>query len=80
MGHVIRFGRCIETLVGAIEFALEAQASRLDIVYFSEFWAMQEGCPPGSSVFLAPDWPQINPDRDEADDMPVRGRSRWRRA
>ncbi|MCJ8141047.1 ATP-binding protein [Falsirhodobacter halotolerans] len=77
-GARYRFGRCIETLVGAIEFALEAQASRLDIVYFAEFWAMQEGCPPGSNVFLAPDWPQINPDRDEADDMPVRGRSRRR--
>lgn len=75
-----RFGRCIETLVGAIEFALEAGASRLDIAHFAEFWAMQEGCPLGGNVFLAPDWPQINPDRDEADASPARTRSRRRRA
>ena len=65
-GARYRFGRCIETLVGAIEFAMGAQASRLDIPHFAEFWAVQEGCP------------QIDPDRDEADAPPDRARA-WRR-
>ena len=79
-GARYRFGRCIETLIGAIEFAMEAQASRLDIAHFAEFWAMQEGCPLGGNVFLAPDWPQIDPDRNETNDPPVRARTRRRRA
>ncbi|UFM64676.1 TniB family NTP-binding protein [Paracoccus sp. MA] len=74
-----RFGRCVETILGAIEFALEGDASRLDIGHFAEFWGLQEGCPLGGNVFLAPDWPQIDPDQDEADDRPVSVRARRRR-
>lgn len=80
MARVIALAAASRTLVGAIEFALEAGASRLDIAHFAEFWAMQEGCPPGGNVFLAPDWPQIDPDRNEADDPPARARARRRRA
>lgn len=73
-----RFGRCVETLIGAIERALDGEASRLDIDHFAEFWAMQEGCALGSNVFLAPDWPQIDPDRGEMLDLPAAGRKRRR--
>lgn len=42
-GFVRREGMKRSLSEASIEFALEAQASRLDIVYFAEFWAMQEG-------------------------------------
>lgn len=78
-GARYRFGRCVETIIGAIEFALEGGAPQLDIGHFAEFWAMQEGCPLGGNVFLARDWPQINPDRDEEDDFALPARARRRR-
>lgn len=40
---------------------------------------MQEGCPLGGNVFLAPDWPQIDPDRSEEDAFPLPERARRRR-
>lgn len=78
-GARYRFGRCVETIIGAIEFALEGDAGRLDIGHFAEFWGMQEGCALGGNVFLAPDWSQIDPDRDDEDDRPVPARARRRR-
>ena len=39
-----RFGRYIETVIGAIEYALNERAPRLDMNHFAWFWGMQEGC------------------------------------
>lgn len=73
-----RFGRCVETVIGAIEFALESKADCLDIGHFAEFWGLQEGCPLGGNIFLAPDWSRIDPDAE--DDTLVIPRRRRRRA
>ena len=78
-GARYRFGRCVETIIGAIELALEGGAPRLDIGHFAEFWGQQEGCPLGGNVFLARDWPQIDPDRDEEGDRPLPMRARRRK-
>lgn len=78
-GARYRFGRGVETIIGAIERALEGNASQLDIDHFAEFWAMQEGCDLGGNVFLAPHWRQIDPDLDEGNNLPVTTRVRRRK-
>lgn len=55
-----RFGRCIETIIQALELALTEGASQLDTQHFAEAWAMQEGCAPGCNVFLNPRWSEIS--------------------
>ena len=57
-----RFGRCIEGALGAIEVALRAGASTLEIDHFARAFAMQEGCPPEHNVYFARHWSQIDPD------------------
>lgn len=74
-----RFGRCVETIIGSIERALDGGVSRLDIGHFAESWALQEGCVPGGNVFTAPDWANIAPDRVEDEDVVRTTRSRKRR-
>lgn len=74
-----RLGRCIETIIGAIEQALEADACRLDLDHFAWFWAMQEGCALGENIFTAPDWRQIDPDRGDDDEIVERPRRQARR-
>jgi len=73
-----RFGRCVDTIIGAIEQALEGNASSLDIGHFAEFWGIQEGCFLDQNVFTAVDWQSVDPDRDEQHEMP-RARRRRRR-
>lgn len=58
-GSRYRFGRCIETLLAAIEIALNSCADTLDSNHFARAWAMQEGCEMGSNVFLVEDWASI---------------------
>ena len=74
-----RFGRCVETIIGAIECALQGGADRLAIDHFAEFWALQEGRPLGGNVFLVPDWLQIDPDSGKEDDLPIATRARRQR-
>lgn len=71
-----RFGRCIEIIIGAIELALLSGAPRLDIGHFAEFWALQEGCSLGENVFLAENWSQIDPDREDEFSASPRARNR----
>lgn len=73
-----RFGRCIETIVGAIEQALEEEQDQLDIDHFAQTWGMQEGCVLGANVFLAPEWWTINPDGTEPEVQRTRRRQRRR--
>ena len=74
-GSRYRFGRSIETLLNAIEAALDGGADWLANDHFAQVWAMQEGSGPGGNVFLSDDWAEIDPDR--IDEQPVtRKRSR----
>lgn len=58
-GSRYRFGRAIETIVNAIECAIFDGEAFLTVDHFAEAWAIQEGCDPGSNIFLAPDWMSI---------------------
>lgn len=76
-GSRYRFGRSIETLLNAIETALDTGADWLGNDHFARAWAMQEGCAPGGNVFLVDDWAEISPDIDD-DERPVLRRA-WRK-
>lgn len=54
-----RFGRAVETIINAIERALEDGDTTLTIAHFADAWAMQEGCDAASNVFDAVDWQAI---------------------
>ena len=54
-----RFGRCIETIIHAIEVALRSGSMQLDRQHFAEAWGMQEGCAYGRNVFLSDRWSLI---------------------
>lgn len=54
-----RFGRAVETIINAIERALEDGETTLTIAHFADAWAMQEGCDAASNVFDAVDWQAI---------------------
>ncbi|WP_158644596.1 TniB family NTP-binding protein [Paracoccus jeotgali] len=75
-----RFGRCVETIIGAIEFALAGNAARLDISHFAEFWGMQEGYSFESNIFLAPHWADLDPNEDPDAPIPVTKRKKRKRA
>lgn len=57
-----RFGRCIETIISAIEEALMTGARQLEINHFAAVWEMQEGCGMDKNVFWAPDYRALYPD------------------
>lgn len=54
-----RFGRAIETVINAIERALEDGDKTLNVAHFADAWAMQEGCNAASNVFDAVEWELI---------------------
>lgn len=57
-----RFGRAIQTIINAIERALEDGDNSLNVTHFADAWAMQEGCDAASNVFEAADWESIELD------------------
>ena len=59
-----RFGRAIETIINAIESALEEGAQVLTWEHFATAWGMQEGCDWEQNVFAATDWAAIELDTD----------------
>ncbi|MDE0983880.1 MAG: TniB family NTP-binding protein [Yoonia sp.] len=69
------FGRCVETILNAIEVALNAGSSQLTLDHFAMTWAHQEGCSADANVFLADAWWAIQPDTEE----PVTKTSRRKR-
>lgn len=73
-----KFGRCVETIVGAIEQALLDEDGELYIDHFAQTWAMQEGCVLGANVFLAPEWWAIHPDGSEPEYLPAQRRQKRR--
>lgn len=57
-----RLGRCFESIINAIELALEAGHGALDTQHFAEAFAQQEACEPARNVFLSPRWSRIDLD------------------
>lgn len=64
-----RFGRVIETIIGAVEVAMQEGADTLDSGHFAEYWAMKEGCGAEGNVFVEPEWRRIDPDNPELDPL-----------
>ena len=71
-----RFGRCIETIIHAIEVALRSGSSQLDRQHFAEAWGMQEGCDYVRNVFLSERWSQIDLHETKAAETEPRQRRR----
>ena len=59
-----RFGRAIETIVNAIESAMEEGSPVLTRQHFATAWGMQEGCEWEENVFVADSWAAIDLDAD----------------
>lgn len=55
-----RFGRCIESMIQAIEEALRNGDRHLDMQHFAEVFMLTEGCTPERNVFLHHAWRQID--------------------
>jgi len=62
-----RFGRVIETIIGAIEAAMKEGADTLDSGHFADYWAMKEGCGAEGNIFVEVDWRGIDPDNPDQD-------------
>lgn len=52
-GARYRFGRAIELLLQAMEFAIERKEAQLTIEHFASAYAMNEACPVSENVFFA---------------------------
>ncbi|WP_170783750.1 TniB family NTP-binding protein [Ruegeria lacuscaerulensis] len=61
-----RFGRAVETILNAIECAVEECAPNLTTMHFAEAWGMQEGCDWERNVFVSPNWASIELDAGAA--------------
>lgn len=59
-----RFGRAVETMIDAIECAIEEKSPELCIDHFAQAWGMQEGCEWSNNVFVASDWAAIELDAE----------------
>lgn len=57
-----RFGRAVETILNAIEYALEENSRTLTWEHFAQAWGMQEGCAWDENVFAASNWAVIELD------------------
>jgi len=73
-----RFGRAVETVIGAIERALLEGADTLELEHFAEYWAIQEGCTVEMNVFHVDDWWDVPVDKPAAElaPKPKRGRKK----
>jgi len=63
-----RFGRCVNTLIGAIKCALQDGSEKLLPEHFEVAWGREEGCCIKQNVFAAADWQAIEL-ADERDDL-----------
>lgn len=75
-GARYRFGRAIELLLLAMEFAIEQGDEYLTIDHFASAYSMNEACPVSENVFYADNYHVLDP--DAADDAPM-PRSRRKR-
>lgn len=68
-GARYRFGRAVELLLEALEFAIEGDDEYLTIDHFASAYAMNEACPASENVFYVDTYHVLNPDRK--DDAPT---------
>lgn len=57
-----RFGRAVETILNAIECAIEEDVDVLTMMHFAQAWGMHEGCDWDENVFVAAEWATIELD------------------
>lgn len=76
-GARYRFGRAIELLLQALEFAIETGDEYLELDHFASAYAMNEACSAADNVFLAEQYWLI--EADPSDGERPRGSSRKRR-
>ncbi|SHK47726.1 TniB protein [Shimia gijangensis] len=62
-----RFGRALETILDAIECALNEASSNLTRMHFAAAWEVQEGCAWKQNVFAIDDWRHLCLDEAAAD-------------
>lgn len=75
-GARYRFGRAMELLLDAMEFAIERDAEHLTIDHFASAYAMNEACTASENVFYADNYQLLDPDGEA---MPVMRRKRQTR-
>jgi hypothetical protein len=63
-GARYRFGRAVELLLVALEFAIEGYDEYLTIDHFASAYAMNEACPASENVFYADVYHVLDPDRE----------------
>ncbi|MBL4807390.1 MAG: ATP-binding protein [Rhodobacteraceae bacterium] len=64
-GARYRFGRAVELLLLAMEFAIERDEEYLTIDHFASAYAMNEACPASENVFYADIYHVLDPDRKD---------------
>ncbi|EET47492.1 transposition protein, putative [Thalassobium sp. R2A62] len=75
-GARYRFGRAIELLLLAMEFAIEQDDEYLTIDHFASAYAMNEACPASENVFYADNYHVLDPDAGDDAPMPRSRRKR----
>ncbi|MCW3784329.1 TniB family NTP-binding protein [Defluviimonas salinarum] len=63
-----RFGRAVELLLQAMEFAIERGSSYLEIGHFAAAYAMNEACTAADNVFHVEKYWLIDPDAEDGDE------------
>ena len=71
-GGRYRFGRALELLLQAMEFAIDRGDDDLDIGHFAAAYAMNEACTAAENVFYADDYWLLQPDAVEEQEPPRR--------
>lgn len=71
-GARYRFGRALELLLQAMEFAIERGDDDLDIGHFAAAYAMNEACTAADNVFYAEHYWLLKPDAVEEEEHPRR--------
>ncbi|MCK0138112.1 TniB family NTP-binding protein [Aliiroseovarius sp. F47248L] len=79
-GARYRFGRAVELLLAAMEFAIAHDAEHLTSDHFASAYAMNEACPASQNVFYADNYVLLKPDADgDMAAFPKRGSGKGRR-
>jgi len=71
------FGRAIELLLMAMEFAIDSEDTVLELRHFASVYAMNEGCDMANNVFLVDKYWFIQ--TDFSLDEPTQGSRKWKR-
>jgi hypothetical protein len=64
-GTRYRFGRAVELLLVAMEFAVDKEDEHLTIDHFASAYAMNEACPASENVFYVDNYHVLDPDRED---------------